>query len=132
MVEKAVDVKAKASLQPPSGTRKIDFRCPKGYKPSVKKDKDDANRKHRDEAPNKDKDKAKSYNSSSTNQPQTQASKKHKRHGSRQRGHLATGDNATEVAKKDKDKAKDLNHIQYYTCKQKGHYANKCPEKSKN
>ncbi len=69
------------------------------------------------------------HNSSSANQLQIQASKKDKRHWE---DHPATGVNATEVAKKDKDKAKDLSHIKYYTCKQKGHYANKCPEKVKN
>ncbi len=68
---------------------------------------------------------------SSTNQPQTQAFKKDKCHGSRQRGYLATGINTTEVAKKDKDKAKDLSHIKCYTCKQKGHYTNKYHKKSK-
>ncbi len=45
----------------------------KRYRLSIKKDKDDANRKYWDEAP---KDKAKSHNPFSANQPQTQASKK--------------------------------------------------------
>ncbi len=133
VVEKAVNAEAKASLQPPSGTREIDSRCPKGFRPSVKKDKDEANREHRDR--DKDKDKAKPHNPSSANsQPQTQASKKDKRHGNHRGGHPATEVNATEIAKKDKDKdkAKDLSHIKCYTYKQKGHYANKCPEKSKN
>lgn len=29
--------------------------------------------------------------------------------------------NITKFVKKDKDKAKDLSHVQYYTYKQKGH-----------
>ncbi len=120
-------MEAKANLLPPSGTKEINSRCPKGYRPSVKKDKDDANWEHQDEAPN---DKAKSHNSSSANQPQTSAPKKDKR--SHRGGHPATGINATEVAKNDKDKAKNLSYIECYTCKQKSHYANKCPEKSKN
>lgn len=61
MVEKAIDVEVRASLQPLSGTREVDFRCPKGYKPSAKKEKDEVNQKHWDA--NKDKDKAKFYNS---------------------------------------------------------------------
>ncbi len=65
MIEKAVNVEANTSLQPPSGTRKIDFRCLRDYKPSVQKDKDKANWKYRDK--DKDKDKAKSYNLSSAN-----------------------------------------------------------------
>ncbi len=40
--------------------------------------------------------------------------------------------NVSKVAKKDKDKAKDLSHVKYYTCKQKGYYANKYLEKLKN
>lgn len=64
MVEKAVDVKAKAGLPPSFGTRKIDSRCPKGYKPSVKKDKEyNANREYR----NGDKDKVKPHNLASAN-----------------------------------------------------------------
>ena len=42
----------------------------------------------------------------------------------------------TKVAKKNKDKnkdkAKDLSYIKCYICKQKVHYANKYPEKTKN
>ncbi len=134
MGQKVVDIEAKASLQPPSGTREIDSRCPKRYKPLVKKDKDDAYRKQCDEAFNRDKEKAKSHNLlSSTNQPQTQAfnSKKRQRKGQR-RGRPATGVNTTKVAKKNKDKAKDLSHIKYYTCKPKSYYVNKCPDKPKN
>ncbi len=128
-LEKAVDAEVKANLQPPFGTRKIDSRYPKGYRSLIKKDKNDAYWKHCDEASNKDKEKAKSYNPSFANQPQTQVSKKC--HKIRQGGHLATGVNTTKIAKKDKDKdkAKDLSHIKCYTCKWKGHYANKYPEK---
>ena len=48
VVAKAVDIEVKASLQPPFETRKIDFRYPKGYKPLVKKDNDDAYQEQRD------------------------------------------------------------------------------------
>lgn len=43
MVEKTINAETKASLQPPFGTREIDSRCPKGYKPLAKKNKDKAN-----------------------------------------------------------------------------------------
>lgn len=80
MIEKVVDVEAKASLQPPFRTRKIDFRCSKNHRSSVRRDKNDANWKHWDE--DKDKELAKSYNSFSTNsQPQTRTSKKDKHYG---------------------------------------------------
>ncbi len=86
----------------------------KGHRPSVKKDKQDTYWEHRDKV-SKNKKKAKSQNFSSTNQPQTQALKKNKL--GRRGGHPATGINATKVAKKDKDKAKDLSHVECYTCK---------------
>ena len=48
--------------------------------------------------------------------------------------HPTTEVNITENTKKnkDKEKAKDLNHIEYYICKQKSYYANKYPKKAKN
>ncbi len=64
VIEKAIDAKAKTSLQALFGTKTINFRCPKDYKPSVKKNnKHDAHREHR----NGDKDKAKSHNPFSAN-----------------------------------------------------------------
>ncbi len=42
VVEKAVNIEVKAYLQPLSETREIDSRCPNGYKPSVKNNKNDA------------------------------------------------------------------------------------------
>ncbi len=68
IVEKALNVEVNANLQLFSRTRKINFKCLKRYKPSVKKDKDDAYQEHRKEASNKDKEKAKSYNSFSAKQ----------------------------------------------------------------
>ncbi len=130
MVEKAGDAEAKANLQPPFYVREIDSKCLKGHHLSAKKDKKDTYRESRNEA-SKDKDKAKSHNSSSANQPQTQALKNDK-HGCRG-GHPAIGINATKVAKKDKDKVpKDLSYVKCYTYKQNGHYINKYPEKTKN
>ena len=73
---------------------------------------------------------AKSYNPFSANQPQAQASKK--RQKSWRAGLLAIGVNITEVAKKDKDKAKDLSIVECYTCKQKGYYASRYLKKLKN
>ncbi len=115
VIEKTVDVEVKTNLQPPSETREINSKCPKGYRLSVKKDKDNAYQKHCDEASNKNKDKAKSHNSSSTNQPQTQVAKKDKL--GRWGDYLATKINAIKVAKKDKDKTKDLSHVMCYTYK---------------
>ena len=65
-MEKAGDVEAKANFQLPFYVREINSKCPKGYRLSVKKDKEDANREHRDKA-SKDKDKTKSYTPFSAN-----------------------------------------------------------------
>lgn len=48
VVKKAINTKAKTSLQPSSRTRKIDFKCPKGYKLSAKKNKDKTNQEYWD------------------------------------------------------------------------------------
>ncbi len=130
VVEKAGNVEAKANLQSPFYVREIDSRCPKSHRLSAKKDKKDIYQEPHNETP-KDNNKAKSQTSSSANQPQIQAPKKNKR--GCWGGDPATGVNTTKVAKRDKDKApKALSHVKYYTCHQKGHYANKCPKKTKN
>ncbi len=132
MVKKAGDVEAKANLQTPFYIREINSRCPQSHRSLAKKNKKDIYRESQNKA-SKDNDKAKSHSFSiSANQPQTQTLKKDKRgcqggHG----GHPAIEINVTKVAKKNKA-SKDLSHIEYYTCHQKGHYANKCPEKAKN
>ena len=128
MVEKDGDAETKSNLQPPFYVREIDSKCSKGYRPLVKKDKEDANREHRDNTSSKDKEKAKSHNPSIANQPQAFKKRQENRQGSLP----ATGVNATKVAKKDKDKAKDLSHVEFYTCKQKRYYASRCPEKPRN
>lgn len=116
VIKKTVDTKVKSTLQPLSGTRKINSRYPKGYKSLVKKNKEnDSNQ----EPQNGNKDKTKSHNPFSTNsQPQIQAFKKNKRHRNRRGGQLATKINTTKMAKKDKDKVENLSYIECYTCKQ--------------
>ena len=75
VVKKAVNVKAKASLQPLSKTREIEFKFLKSFNLSAEKYKDKAMQKYWD------RDKAKSYNLFLTNsQSQTWASKKNKRY----------------------------------------------------
>lgn len=49
VVEKAVNIKIKPSLQPPSKTRKIDFRYPKGYRPTKKDESSHDKQDHQDE-----------------------------------------------------------------------------------
>ncbi len=63
VVEKAIDIELEANLQPFCGTKEIDSRCPKDYRPSAKKYKDKAIREYWD----RNKDKAKSHNLSFTN-----------------------------------------------------------------
>lgn len=45
-VEKAIDIKVKASLQQPFLTRENDSRCPKHSRPSANKKKDEDNEQH--------------------------------------------------------------------------------------
>ena len=85
------------------------------YKLLAKKNINNTSWKHYDKTSNKDKDKAKFHNSSFANQPQIRASKKDKC-GCRE-SHPVTRVNVTRVTKKDKDKAKNLNHVKYYTYK---------------
>lgn len=72
-MEKAVDAEVKVNLQLPFGTKKINSRCLKNYRPSVKKDNDNANWEHHDKTL---KNKAKSYNSFSANQSQIRSPRK--------------------------------------------------------
>ncbi len=65
VIKKIVNIEAKANLQPASGTRKINSKCQKDYKPLVKKDKDNVNWEYRNKTL---KNKAKSHNSSSVNE----------------------------------------------------------------
>ena len=62
MIEKAINVEVKAGLQPPFGTKEINFKCPKRYRPLVKKDKNNAYWKQYDEAFNRNKKKTKFHN----------------------------------------------------------------------
>ncbi len=70
VVEKTDDAEAKTNLQPPFYVRDVDVMCPKGHRPSSRKDKENTYREPQSEA-SKDKDKAKSHNSTSAKQPQT-------------------------------------------------------------
>ncbi len=63
MVENAINVKAKTSLQPPSRTKEIDSKYLRSYKLLVKKNKDKVIKKYR----NEDKNKVKPHNSSPAN-----------------------------------------------------------------
>ncbi len=124
--------KQKPAFNQPWEQGKSTSRYPKGYIAIIK------NKSSWDHRDNKAKS---SYNSPPANasqsqtqtQTQTQASKKNTCHQrSHSGGNFATGVNTIKVAKKDKDKAKNLSYIKYYTYKQKVYYINKCPEKPKN
>ena len=71
MVEKIINIEAKAGLQSYSMIREIDSRCPKKHRLLIKKDKDNDYREYRNKASNKDKEKAKSHLLSFANQTQT-------------------------------------------------------------
>ncbi len=129
MIKKVVNVEEKASFQPFLEIKKIDIRYLKSYKLT---NKDKSSWDHRDE------DKTRSHNLflANASQPQTptqtQASKKDEYHQESWQSYPAIRVNIIKVAKKNKDKTKNLSYIKYYTYKQKDHYANKCPKKPKN
>ena len=135
VVDKTVDTKAKASLQALSGIREMDSRCLRGQRPTKKEDKDSRDYEKNKSSQNPPTNASSSGTQSSLAQPKKEQNSRSRRGGSRRQGQgqntPATGVNATAVRKdKDKDKdKKDLSHVECYTCKQKGHYANKCPEK---
>ena len=133
VVDKTVDAEAKASLQAPSGTREMDSQCPRGQRPTKKEDKDSRDYKKNKSSQNLSTNTSSSGTQSSLAQPKKEQNSRSRQGGPRRQGQgqntPATGVNATAVRKdKDKDK-KDLSNIECYTYKQKGHYANKCPEK---
>ena len=134
IVNKTVDAKAKASLQALSGIREMDFRCPRGQRPTNKDDKDSKDYKKNKSSQNPPANALSSGTQSSPEQPKKEQNSRSCRGGPRQQGQgqntPATGVNATTVRKdKDKDKdKKDLSNIECYTCKHKGYYANKYPK----
>ena len=122
-------------LQSSSNIRNMDSRYPRENRP-IKKDEKDSKNKSTD-SPSADTSSRKQ--SSSTQQ--TSSAKKDQNHqqggswrrgGERRqgRGHdsPATDVNATAVKKEEKD----LSQVECYNCHQKGHYATKYPQKSKN
>ena len=135
VVDKTVDAEVKASLQAPSGTREMDSRCPRGQRPTKKEDKNSRDYEKNKSSQNLPTNASSSGTQSSPAQPKKEQNSRSHRGESRRQGQgqntPATGVNATAIRKdKDKDKdKKDLSHVECYTCKQKGHYANKCPEK---
>ena len=135
VVDKTVDVKAKASLQAPSGTREMDSRYPRGQRPIKKEDKDSRDYEKNKFSQNPPTNTSSSGTQSSLAQPKKEQNSRSRRGEPRRQGQgqntPATGVNATAVRKdKDKDKdKKDFSNIEYYTCKQKDYYANKCPKK---
>ena len=86
-VEKAVNVKAKASLQSSSITRNIDSRCPQGNKPAKKEEKDLGRKNKSTDSPSADTSSGKQF--SSTQQTSSANPKKdqdHQQGGSRRQG----------------------------------------------
>ena len=75
MVEKAGDIEVKVNLQPSSYVWEIDSKYPKGHRLLSKENKKDTQQEQRNEA-SKASEKAKSNPSSTTNQLQTQNSRK--------------------------------------------------------
>ena len=135
VVDKTIDAEAKANLQAPSKTKEMDSRCSRVQRPTKKEDKDSRDYKKNKSSQNPPINASLSGTQSSPAQPKKEQNSRFRQERSRRQGQgqntPATSVNATAVRKnknKDKDK-KDFSNIECYTCKQKGHYANKCPKK---
>ena len=135
VVDKTVDVEAKASFQALSGTKEMDSRYSRGQQPTKKDDKDSRDYEKNKSSQNPPANTSSSGTQSSLAQPKKDQNSYSCQGKPQQQGQgqntPATGVNATVIRKdknKDKDK-KNLSNIECYTYKQKGYYANKCPKK---
>lgn len=109
VIEKAVNIKVKTSLQPPSEIKKIDFKCLKGYKPA----------KNKKTKPIRiTKIEIKISPISTNNTSSFQVSKKDKYHQKNcWEVHPVMMVNTIEITKKNENKAKNLSHIKCYIYK---------------
>ena len=113
----------------------MDFQCPRGQRPTKKENKDSRDYEKNKSSQNLPANTSSSGTLSSPAQPKKDQNSRSCQGEPWQQGQsqntLATDVNTTVVRKdKDKDKdKKDFSNIECYTCKQKSHYANKCPEK---
>ena len=138
-VEKTVNAKAKTLLQSSSSICDMDSRCPQGNRLVRNKEKDSGRKNKSTNPPSADTSSGKqSFSTQQTSSTNPKKDQDYQQGGSRRqrgqqkqgRGHDSpiTGVNATTVKKEEKD----LSQVKYYNCHQKGHYATKCPQKSKN
>ena len=113
----------------------MDSWCFQGQRPTKKNNKDSRDFKKNKSSQNPPANASSSGTQSLLAQPEKDQNshfcqREPHRQGQGQNTHIISV-NATTI-RKDKDKNKDkkeLSNIEYYSCKQKGFYANKCPEK---
>ena len=125
-IEKAVDAEAKALLQPPSGTREIDAKCLRGYRPAKKEDKDSGKNNSVDILPA---DVPSGKQTSFTHQKKDQNHQGGPRHRGRQGRRRGPDSSVTGVNITSEKEEKDISYIECFHCRRKGHFANKCPQK---
>ena len=127
-VKKAVNAEAKAMLQSFSITRNMDSRCPKENNPARKEEKDSGGKnKCTDFAPA---DTSCGKQTSSTQQASSAYLKKDHCGGPRRRRGRGQDSPATSVNTIPK-KEEDISQVEYFHCRKKGHFANRCPQKKK-
>ena len=120
VVEKAVNVEAKASLQLPSKTREMDFKCPRVEQPVKTNDFSEP------------KEKNKSTHTLSANWGSDQMSDEMSvwSPGKKDSGPYWGSYQSSRQGSRRQGSTKDLTHIMCFTCDQKGHYATQCPKPS--
>ena len=113
---RATNAEAKAGLQPPSGTREIDSRCPKGQRPAKTNDSSSAKDPQDSEAKQKNKS-SRIFSTHSANGSGSQSGKKD------QSPHPSL---RCQEFSWDKWSAQDPSYIICFHFDQKGHYATQC------
>ena len=140
-VEKAIDAKAKAILQPPSILRKMDQRCPRGNRPAystVAKSQAPSTRASRDDPVEKlpppsalKPSNSLPAGSSETSDKKARREKKKHRRLDQQRDQGRKDTSSTPATGANSGTRKDMSQITYFNCNKKGHYSRNYSEPRK-
>ena len=138
MVQRAVNVEAKAGLRSSTMVRDSDASCPEGYRPSHNtsskmqtQGSSHKNSPHTEESKNKNlKSALPRGNAVEPAKKEDKKKKPQRRRRKQSKQTPATGDNTKALKKK--KKRSDSSEVTYFNCNKKDHYASDCTEPPKN